>query len=694
MPRAPFSLRSALGRTSRLTELLIKHSIIWAVQAVVLVSLAGSFVGIVVNDYEDAFIVIVVVALIGSTVMPALYRVAVRFAPIVYPLITFMLYGWALLLLDQLLPGWKISNWWVAGLTAAVLTAVSAFLGSFLSLSDDSAWQRYALSLIRARYGSGESTHGFEPGYIFLEIDGLSGPVLRRAVAAGYAPNMARWLASGSHQMTDWECDLSSQTSAMQAGILLGRNDEIPAFRWYDRDLGRVVVSNRANDARMLEQDLSTGDGLLVDNGASRGNLFSGDAPDSLFTFSTVTRSAPHSHSEYFFFYTNFYNFTRTAALYVADLFHEVISALWQLVRNERPRVRRLGVYPFVRAATTSILRELSTFTVAGDMIRGVPSVYTTYVAYDEVAHHSGIERGDALRVLRTIDRDIGRLERVAKEVGRPYHLIVLSDHGQSQGATFRQRYGQSLAETVQDAMRNGSPGAPLVAAGGSSDEGSGMMRMLVQDFLRQDESDHPLVQRALRGALFSDEDVLDEAEQIAGEAGNVLVLASGNLGLVSFTGASQRMTLEAISLAHPNLIPALVAHDGIAFVVVETQHRGPLVLGPNGFHALRHGEVEGDDPLAAYGAHVPDLLRRSSAFANAPDILVMGRWWSEVDEVAAFEELVGSHGGLGGEQTTPFVLSPVKLEIPATPIVGAEALHEVFKGWMAAPGAASGKES
>ena len=44
----------------------------------------------------------------------------------------------------------------------------------------------------------------------------------------GNAPNMARWLAEGSYGSTEWEPDLSSQTGASQAGILLGSNDDIP----------------------------------------------------------------------------------------------------------------------------------------------------------------------------------------------------------------------------------------------------------------------------------------------------------------------------------------------------------------------------------------------------------------------------------------------------------------------------------
>jgi hypothetical protein len=128
--------------------------------------------------------------------------------------------------------------------------------------------------------------------------------------------------------------------------------------------------------------------------------------------------------------------------------------------------VRRFGVYPLVRSATTSLLRELSTFTVAGDMFRGVPATYTTYVAYDEVAHHSGTERGDALRVLRLLDRDVGRLVKVAGEAPRPYHIVILSDHGQTQGATFRQRYGESLSDVVDNAIQRSANGAGPMKGG------------------------------------------------------------------------------------------------------------------------------------------------------------------------------------------------------------------------------------
>jgi hypothetical protein len=76
--------------------------------------------------------------------------------------------------------------------------------------------------------------------------------------------------------------------------------------------------------------------------------------------------------------------------------------------------------------------------------------------------------------------------------------------------------------------------------------------------------------------------------------------------------------------------------------------------------------------------------VRRTDAFATCPDILVNSRYWEDSDEVAAFEELVGSHGGLGGGQAHPFVLHPVGLAWPEEDVVGAGAVHRVLCGWLA----------
>src|SRR4029079_9288578 len=127
----------------------------------------------------------------------------------------------------------------------------------------------------------------------------------------------------------------------------------------------------------------------------------------------------------------------------LVDIWTEWREARYQRIHHVLPRVERGGVYPLVRAITTVIMPQLSRYLVVTKMVEGISSVYTTFVNYDEVAHHSGIDRPDAFRVLRQLDEQLSWIASAARETARPYEFVLLSDHGQSQGATFRQRHGQ-----------------------------------------------------------------------------------------------------------------------------------------------------------------------------------------------------------------------------------------------------------
>lgn len=696
-------MHHALTRT---TITLIQHTVVWALEALLLVIAAGWFETIEIQNYRDAFIGIVALAAINAFVMPVLVRLAVRLRPALFPVASFALNAGAVLALDAALPGWDIAGWGPALLLAMALAGLSTLLGSLLAISDDGAWRRYALEPLRARVRREGQHVTDEPGIVFLEIDGLSEPVLREAIAKGYAPTLERWLADDSHVLTEWETDLSSQTSASQAGILLGSNTNIPAFRWYDRELRRVIVSNTARDSEWIEARHSSGNGLLAGTGASRGNLVSGDAPDSFLTFSTVraTRTSPSRH--YALFYTNPYNVARTLALFVADVAREVAAAIWQIGSNQRPRVSRFGLYPLLRAATTSVLRELTTFAVAGDLARGVSPIYAMWVAYDEVAHHSGVDRHDALRVLRDLDRDIHRLELAAESAPRPYRFVVLSDHGQSQGATFRQRWGASLRDVVEEAIeREAGDQRDPVTGDFETDEGWHNVSALLTDLLSEGRPES-LVSRSLRRRLRDGEVFVGPHPGWSGrfgrrrrlpppppvyDDGQLLVMASGSLGLVYLTGWGRRLTLEEIEGLHPYLVSTLLEHEGIGWLLVRSAERGSVVLGSKGLVVVETGQVAGEDPLAGYGPRALEHIRRTDGFADVPDLLVHSAYNPGTGEVPAFEELVGSHGGLGGYQTRPFLLYPPELSLGEEPVVGAEALYRRLKRWVGTAPAGGG---
>jgi hypothetical protein len=292
-------------------------------------------------------------------------------------------------------------------------------------------------------------------------------------------------------------------------------------------------------------------------------------------------------------------------------------------------------------------------------MMAGRPAVYATFASYDEVAHHSGLERADTLEALRKLDQQFARISRARRYAPRPYEIVVLSDHGQTQGATFLQRNGYGLEDLVRGALSGGT--VAKVEAGDENDTAVGRA-----------------VNEAT-GRAGGDETPGDDAG-----GGDVIVLGSGNLGLVYLMERPERLTREEIDERHPDLIPTLRAHPHIGFLLVRSREHGPLALGPRGERRLATGLVEGDDPLAPFSPTASEHLVRADGFRHVADIMVNSFYDPHLDEGCAFEELISFHGGMGGSQTRPFILYPSAFPRPEEPISGAEAVHAILAGWRA----------
>jgi hypothetical protein len=320
-------------------------------------------------------------------------------------------------------------------------------------------------------------------------------------------------------------------------------------------------------------------------------------------------------------------------------------------------------------------------------MLAGRPVVYSTFLAYDEVAHHSGIERHDTLAVLRQVDRQIARVQMAIPDAPRPYELVVLSDHGQSQGATFADRYGV----TLEDLVRSACEADEVEGHAGGEDEalaylGAGLTEVAGDDTAAGRAVNTATRERRAGGAVTLGDAARAEVER-GDELPEIVVMASGCLGLVSFPREPGRVTLERLEELHPRLVPALREHPGIGFVVVRSERHGAIALGAEGTNYLDEERVEGDDPLAPFGPNAAAHVRRTDGFPHCPDILVNAEFSPDTEEVAAFEELVGSHGGMGGSQSFPFVLFPAELPYPEHEVVGAETMHRVLRRWLAGLG-------
>jgi hypothetical protein len=350
---------------------------------------------------------------------------------------------------------------------------------------------------------------------------------------------------------------------------------------------------------------------------------------------------------------------TRALVLFGWEVILEWVAAGRAKRRDVRPRGHRGGLYPFMRAAMCVVVRDLIVYGVLTDMMRGRPAVYATFSSYDEVAHHSGLERTDTLEALRKLDEQFGRIDRARRYAPRPYAIVVLSDHGQTQGATFKQRNGYGLDDLVERSLESGT----------------------VQEVAGGDEQ-QSMVGHAL-GEATGKKPKKRSKKDVSGE--EVVVLGSGNLGLVYLMEEPRRLTLEEIEERHPRLVPALRAHPHVGWILVRSGSRGPVVLGSRGAQFLAEDQVDGESPLEHFSPNAPEHLLRTDGFPHVADIMVGSFYDPELDEGCAFEELISFHGGIGGPQTRPFILAPVGLPVPEEPIVGAEQVNELLRSWRRA---------
>jgi len=632
---------------------------VWFVTTLAIFYFGRTVPGFQISDIPTAAVAAILLGLVNGVLWPVIFRLKTQALIIIAGFVGLLVNGYALATMGIFIPGIHIGGMALIIVPVGLL-AVDTILAAALTIDDDVAYYRAVIKNSKSKV---KSDYGGKPGYIFLELDGLSESTLRKAILCGAMPTLGGWLSTGTHKLRGWETDLSSQTGASQAGILHGNNKDIPAFRWLEKANGnKVVTANGIGSTPTIESRISNGNGLLAMNGDSVVNLFSGDAKDKLFVYSDFGKAGEVYGELWNAFAALPYNFLHVGFLALWDMGREMRSQFRQWHDKIEPRLRKHEMsYFIVRASSNVFLREVVTYRVIKDIIAGEKdAVYATFFGYDEIAHHSGADDKESIWALSVLDRCIGRINRSRIAAKRPYIICVLSDHGQTNGATFRQRYGIGLDCLVESLMPKGV--------------------RLYRDL--DSNQDH-----------FSE--IMNASEESEGRVvgkpkgkkpvtnAEAYVLASGNMGLIYFTCCTERLTIEQINGYYPRMIQGLTQHEGIGFVMVRSKEKGCMVIGAKGTHYLDTGAVDGEDPLAKYGKRAVEHLHRNDSFNYVPDILVMSMYDPEKDEVASFEELVGCHGGLGGDQSRPFVIHPAGWDLGEGDIVGAERLYCIFKEKM-----------
>jgi uncharacterized membrane protein YvlD (DUF360 family) len=656
---------------------LVRFFLLWFIDTLSLWATAAILPGINLQaegstpDLVIAASAAFLLGIVNLLLRPLILLLALPLGPLVTFLVGFLANAIALLITSALLPALQVDGLFSAVIGGIVLAAINTIVTGILTVDDDDSFyqgvvERLARSPAQAFQGATEPGQGL----LMIEIDGLSYWHMKKALADGLLPTLNEMVEEEGYQLSRVDCGLPSQTSACQAGILFGDNYDIPAFRWYDKDKQKLMVSG--TDAAEINKRYAKGNGLLR-GGSSINNMMAGDAEKAVLTLAAMRSGSDEEKKrrarDIYLLMVNPYFLMRTIALVFGDALLELYQGWKQKAQKGEPRMNRLHrAYPLLRAATTVFMRDVEAYLAVLDVIRGAPAIYLTYPGYDEVAHHSGPWTSDAFNILKRFDHTLWRIrDLVQRKAGRPYELILLSDHGQSQGWTFRQRYGYDLKEFIQQHLPQGT--SLLQTTGG--DDGSIAMAAVsgeldnVQQQGMGGRVGNVVVQQS---AQVAKQGAARQAAPDAAQPAQVTVCGSGNLGVVYFDLYPRKVTRNELNTAYPGMFDAVVAHEGVGFVVAYEDDGTPVVYGKSGRRNLHTGELDGLDPLEAYGD--PGLraeqVRRVADFPHAPDLLVMSTLYPD-GSVAAMEELIGNHGGLGGEQTDAFLFHPPDMQVPET---------------------------
>lgn len=661
-----------------------------------------------VGPWYNAIIIVIAVAIANALLWPIFRRFLMK--------IIIFTFGIGSLLINSII--FYIASYFIPGVSAGIygvlevpiLMAIATTLVT--NITNTNYYDSYIKNILdyaikqKTPYKKGNS------GLIIIEIDGLSINTLKKAIKIGVMPNIKKYLDEKTHILKGWETDLSSQTGSSQAGILHGNNKNIVAYRWVEKEnSNRIIVSGKLSDAPEIEKRISDGNGLLV-NGISIANMFSGDSKIPTLTSSRLGGLSKLYNKTLDAVFLDAYNFQRLFILFLWDIILELKSQLVHKLKNIRPRLRRSIVYAAVRAGANVALREVTTDVLTSEILTGtIDTAYATYMGYDEIAHHSGVEDDDVWGALKKIDFQFSKLATAIEMSDRDYKLVFLSDHGQSKGATFKQRYGITLGNYVRrllpddlkmfkteyniDHFRDAI--IPENKQIRNFKERMENLRDGLFDDLESFQNLKEGLEKRKPALIFENNQYLnlrekytnnldyikdyESVEQSTKKAkdSELIVLGSGNLGLIYLTQWKQRLSYEEIVMLFPDLIPGLVKHSGIGFVLVNSITNGGMAISEDGIYYLNTDEIVGKNPLEGFGKNAAMHLKRQNSFENMPDILVNSFYDEDLDEVCAFEELIGSHGGLGGNQTKPFIIYPSEWENPGD-LIGAESVYTFLK--------------
>ncbi len=474
---------------------------------------------------------------------------------------------------------------------------------------------------------------------LVVHLDGVPKALLEEAVQNGTMPFFSRLVRSGAYHLDDAFWGSPASTPFFQAGLLYGlEHPNLPAYSWFDRELGRKVQMNTPQDAFDIESRLGrdTRGSLLADGGHTYFSLFQAGAGNRL-CMSTLSSLKVMARSLSYEMQGILVARTCSPFSYLRSLGVDAWLAAREVYRWARSvnDWRHEQAFLFSRVFLQRLGWSFAHTKALVDMVRGVPAVYLVFGNYDEVAHRRGPRSAQALAELQRVDAYLAELYAVGQAVEHPYDVIFVTDHGHVDSLPLEQRQRRRLESVLLG-------GEPL-----------------------------PLPEDVRRG-LLDGREVPNTLE--ARPEQEPVVIEAGNFAHIYLT--RERTPLEAAELVarHPEVVARAARNPDIGLVAMRRGNQA-VALVKGGVYGANEVDQAPLSPEFSRQA-VADFLRELPHMKTAGDLVLFGEAVQRGGTVGFAWEF-GSHGGLTKTETRSMVCWPSDAPVDLSGLSHCAKLHQ-----------------
>jgi hypothetical protein len=485
---------------------------------------------------------------------------------------------------------------------------------------------------------------------LLLQFDGLSKPALERAMKNGDAPNIKNLLERGTHILRSYSSGISPITNAVISSILYGV--ELPGNEWYDKETGKKISApldedNIEAEAQKEGKEFLVADGVVysspLSGGAEETAGVVGNYKDDIKKYGLIKAFIREAKDDISLLKHGGRSISKVGAMFLKDM----VKVAGKLIKDGR-----LGggdeSGPLMISLNDNLLAPIATEGVKKAIDDHKPIAYVDFAGFDYNSHFLGNDSKDAINSIKEIDKSIGEILEKADASGDKYDVVIFSDHGHTSSKIFSRLYGKSAEETIKDIAESCNP----------------------DNYIRGD-------------LALTDTKTVNNPDR--NRHGDIVFTDADSMGNIYFTkDKKSSVDIKEIEKTFPGFTDKLIKHPGIGLVVTRDDKNFVLKGKEGSLKIDGEGKLldqEGKNPLDHFGEE--GLIRKQMInymkLPHTGDIIVFGEYDGQKVVDLHERRFLSTHGGLGGEQNQPFIITPSNLPLANKDIDEATEFHDIL---------------